>query len=84
MLVHCYPHGPVTINAFSSLSDKGNIMVMTKRMSFFCYPFGFWFFFFFSSENCKVTVRDVFQAGKVIKEEGTKTNPHWEIKTGES
>ena len=45
-------------------------------MPFFYFPTGF----LSSSENCKMTARDVFQAGQVTKEEGTETNPHQEIK----
>lgn len=46
-------------------------MIMTRLMPFFCYAIHF----LFSSENCKMTVRDVFQAEQVIKEEGAKTTP---------
>ena len=50
--------------------------VMTRLMPFFCQSVGF----LFRSENCKMPARAVFQAGKVIKEEGTTTDAHRETK----
>ena len=47
-----------------------------RLMPFSYFPIGFLSNF----ENRKMTVRYVFQSGKVTKEEGTKTNPHQEAK----
>ena len=47
-----------------------------RLMPFSYFPIGFLSNF----GNGKMTVRYVFQSGKVTKEEGTKTNPHQEAK----